>query len=185
MRPWALAVVMLVAAGCSSETGETMQAVEVPDAQLEASQEDAPDADAGPEASPEAAPETAPDAAIDSGHDSPEKDSAYETGEAAVDAALDAVSEPDASPTCVPVYTVKDSNTVTASGGATAVTVVLECAPGEKTASGHWLGLCELSGDFDTACTCTHIGDTGVKCGALTSSTGTVTLTIWCERSCD
>lgn len=173
----------LVVAGCSVETGEARQAVTVPDAATEMGADDG--AEAGADVAPDAGPDAAEDAPIDSGHDSPDADSFSDACEAGPDVAQDAAIDAQEEPSCVPVYTVKDSKTVTADAGQAAVVVELECAPGETTGSGHWLGLCELSGDFATGCTCTHVGQTGVKCGAITSSTGTVTLTIWCERSCD
>lgn len=175
----------LVVAGCSVETGEARQAVAVPDAATEMGA--GAGAEAGADVAPDAGPDAAADAPIDSCHDSPDADSFSDASEAGQDVASDASIDAQEEPSCVTVYTVKDSKTVTASGGQAAVVVTLECAPGEKTptGSGHWLGLCELSGDFATGCACTHVGQTGVKCGAITSSTGTVTLTIWCERSCD
>lgn len=121
---------------------------------------------------PEPSTEAGPEATIDS----PYQDSAS-------DVALDGT----VADACAPIYTITDSASGTADGGDLSLTVLLECAPGEHTPTGQgvWLGKCELDGSFVTGCSCTHVGVSGVRCGATTKGTGTLTLTIWCERSCD
>lgn len=187
MRPLALAALLLVGCSSAEESHPMSLAIEGGiDVETETSADAVADVDAGGiDAATDTGQDATTDAVIDSFADSPDTDITIDASDATYDVTLDAVNETDSAPACVPVYTVQDSNTVTADAGQAAVIVQLECAPGEKTSVGHWLGLCELDGDFATGCNCTHVGETGVKCGAITSSTGTVTLTIWCERACD